>query len=123
MLVNLSNHPSKFWQKVQADTAKKEYGRIFDIDFPEISTDSSSKDIDLKAEQYFNKIVILFKEHYDPLENNAVHIMGEMTFVYKIVFKLKAHNIKCVASTTLRETKFDNDIKTSKFTFFNFREY
>ena len=53
----------------------------------------------------------------------AVHIMGEMNFTYSLVSKLKAHNIRCVASTTKRETVEENDVKISKFNFVRFREY
>ena len=53
----------------------------------------------------------------------AVHIMGEMNFTYALVNKLKANGIKCVASTTKRETVEENGVKISKFNFVRFREY
>lgn len=49
--------------------------------------------------------------------------MGEMNFTYALVSKLKAHNIRCVASTTKRETVEENGVKISKFNFVRFREY
>ena len=54
---------------------------------------------------------------------SAVHLMGEMNFTFSLVNKLKANGIKCVASTTVRETVEENGVKISKFKFVRYRSY
>ena len=53
----------------------------------------------------------------------TVHLMGEMNFTFALITKLKARGIKCVASTTQRETVEEGGVKVSKFNFVRFREY
>lgn len=50
--------------------------------------------------------------------------MGEMTFTYLVVTRLKELGIKCIASTTERKTSYSEDgTKMSEFLFVMFREY
>ena len=58
-----------------------------------------------------------------PEETNEVHIMGELTFSYCLVNKLLAEGIKCIASTTERNTETTAEGKFTKFNFVKFREY
>ena len=54
---------------------------------------------------------------------SAVHVMGEMTFCFALVARLKAAGVKCVASTTRRDATEADGVKTSRFCFVRFREY
>jgi len=49
--------------------------------------------------------------------------MGEMTFSFRLVQKLKSAGILCIASTTERITEQIGDTKTSRFEFIQFRPY
>jgi len=49
--------------------------------------------------------------------------MGEMTFTFQLVERLKAFGIRCVASTTKRVVEEDGDKRTYTFKFVQFREY
>lgn len=113
MLLNLSNHPSTSWSESQLTAAG---GKVTDLAFPQVAPDGDEAYIESLANEYLDKILKM---------NNieAVHIMGEMNFTYALVNKLKANGIKCVASTTKRETVEENGIKISKFQFVRFREY
>jgi len=113
MLLNLSNHPSSNWTEPQLAAAG---GNVVDLAFPQVAPDGDEAYIEQLANDYYNKI-----EAMSNIE--AVHIMGEMNFTYSLVSKLKAHNIRCVASTTKRETVEENGVKISKFNFVRFREY
>ena len=113
MLLNLSNHPSTSWSESQLAAAG---GKVEDLAFPQVAPDGDEAYIEQLANDYYNKI-----EAMSNIE--AVHIMGEMNFTYALVSKLKAHNIRCVASTTKRETVEENGVKISKFNFVRFREY
>jgi len=113
MLLNLSNHPSSNWTEPQLAAAG---GKVEDLAFPQVAPDGDETYIEQLANDYCNKI-----EAMPNIE--AVHIMGEMTFCYKLITKLKAHNIRCLASTTKRETVEENGVKISKFNFVRFREY
>ena len=113
MFLNLSNHPSASWSEPQLAACG---GKVVDLAFPQVAPDGDEAYIEQLANDYYNKI--------NAMSNiEAVHIMGEMTFCYKLITKLKAHNIRCVASTTKRETVEENGVKISKFNFVRFREY
>lgn len=114
--INFSNHPSNGWLKEQL-IAAKDYGEIVDMDFPNINPEFTSKMICNLADEAVNTITSYGKDI-------TVHIMGEMTFTYAVVSRLKAMNIKCVASTTERNTIITPDgKKVSEFKFVQFREY
>lgn len=62
--------------------------------------------------------------HSGTHENNAIHVMGEMTFVYQFVKQASAVGLRCVASTTERIAVDKPDgTKVSEFRFVRFREY
>lgn len=115
MLLNLSNHPSSNWTVSQLAAAGEE-SQVIDLPFPAVAPDGDEAYIESLANEYLDKIL--------KMPNiEAVHIMGEMNFTYSLVSKLKAHNIRCLASTTKRETVEENGVKISKFNFVRFREY
>lgn len=114
--LNLSNHPSEGWSEEQLSAAHQ-YGEIVDIHFPNIEPSFTSSMVNSLADDTIETIKTLG-------EDVVVHIMGEMTFTYAVVSRLKARNIKCVASTTERNTIITPDgKKVSEFKFVQFREY
>ena len=87
--------------------------------FPQVNPEDSREDIEALAEDVAKSIVE--KSHDCDV---TVHVMGEMTFVYQLVSRLKSMGIRCVASTTERIVKDNDDgTKTSEFSFIQFREY
>lgn len=118
MLINLSNHPSDLWEGKQLEAAGQ-FGEIVDIPFPQVGPEASHEDILALAEECVHAI----EEKAQDAEI-TVHVMGEMTLTYAIVSRLKEMGIRCVASTTVRNTVVDdNGVKTSVFVFTMFREY
>lgn len=116
MLVNLSNHPSGFWSEEQLAAARL-FGDIVDVPFPNIDPSSSSATVHSIADKAVGDITAM-------AEDIVVHVMGEMTFTYAVVSRLKALGIRCVASTTERKTTYSSDgTKLSEFSFVKFREY
>ncbi len=115
MLLNLTNHPSKQWSAKQYDHALALYQEVIDLPFPQISPALDSASLDILVEEYEIKI-----RQLNPL---AVHLMGEMTFAFRLVQRLKAVGILCIASTTERKTEQVGDTKTSRFEFVQFRAY
>ena len=113
MLLNLSNHPSASWSPAQLADAG---GKVTDLSFPQIDPDGDEAYIEQLANEYYNKIKAIQGV-------TTVHLMGEMNFTFALVTKLKAEGIKCVASTTKRETVEENGVKISKFNFVRFRSY
>lgn len=113
MFLNLSNHPSVLWSPEQLAAAG---GQVVDMPFPQVAPDGDEAYIESLANEYLGKILKM-----DTIE--AVHVMGEMNFTFALVTKLKASGIKCVASTTKRETIEENGVKISKFQFVKFRKY
>ena len=118
MFINFSNHPSKNWSQEQLEAAKV-YGEITDLPFPNVSPNASEKDLQSLTKQYVQKIASIGKDC-----QATVHVMGEMTFTFMVVEKLKAMGVKCIASTTERKTTYNSDgTKLSEFSFVKFREY
>ena len=115
MLINLSNHLSSTWNKIQLTTALATYNSIHDISFPPISPEMTELQITDLAQTYVKQVIAL--------QPKAVHIMGEMNFVHKCVTLLKMYDIKCIASTSEREAIEENGTKLSTFRFIQFREY
>ena len=132
MLINLTNHTSDQtrpepdrWSALQYQTAIETWGHVLDLGFPVVPPEATATEIDDLASQYLNQCVKLFGDHRNkPGESNAVHVMGEMTFTYAMVNKLRDAGIMAVASTTDREVEADSrGNKVSKFRFGQFRPY
>ena len=118
MLVNFSNHPSRYWDNRQRE-ASRCYGDIFDLPFPAVAPNSSYDQLQTISQEWVQKIMEL-----GDAKNLTVHIMGEMTFTFMVVTRLKELGIRCVASTTERKTTYNPDgTKVSEFQFVMFREY
>lgn len=122
MLINISNHPSEFWSDKQLSYANNLYGYVVDHPFPYVDPQFDSNFLDGMAVGTASIIIESIESSGD--ENNAVHIMGELVFTYKLVTLLKENGIRVIASTTEREAFEDDEgIKRSRFVFEDFREY
>ena len=117
MLINFTNHPSPLWGHAQLEAAKA-YGEIVDLPFPNISPQMSSEQVQQLADFYVDKILSKYGSDV------TVHIMGETTFTYAVVSRLKAAAVECIASTTKRLVVETSDGKrTYDFDFTKFRKY
>lgn len=115
MLLNLSNHPSAHWPENQINAAVVLFGEIKDLAFPQVEPVLDSLSLNLLVDEYVVRIA--------NLNPDAVHIMGEMTFTYRLVRQLEKRHIRCIASTTERVAEVREGIKTSIFRFVQFRDY
>ncbi len=116
MLLNLSNHNSNSWPVNQTEAAIGTYDHIKDLIFPQISAGMHEDELQRLVESYAAKVKMA-----DP---SAVHIMGEHTFTFRLVTRLKAIGYRCIASTTERLVTEDGiGNKTSSFKFVQFRDY
>jgi len=120
MLINLSNHPSTQWPNEQLQAGKC-FGDIIDLEFPVVNPMGDTVYIQLLAQECAENVKNILRSFND--QGNVVHIMGEPNLVYHIVQLLKQVDIRCLASTTTRESVENDGFKTSKFTFCQFREY
>lgn len=119
LLVNLSNHPYKDWSEDQKKAAEK-YGEIQDMAFPEIDPamkiDKIKKEI---AAAQIDEIKNMCKER-----RVTVHIMGEMSYTFYVISQLKAFGIRCICSTSERDTEdLGGGEKKVSFHFKRFRDY
>lgn len=118
LLINLSNHPYDKWTEEQKNAAK-EYGEVRDMPFPDINPDDGTEQIRKKADEYISEIIKLNAEHAV-----TVHLMGEMSFVVYAVSRLSELGIRCICSTSERDTEDLGDgEKKAKFHFKRFRDY
>lgn len=120
MLINLTNHPFLQWSDEQKQAAEQ-FGKCVDLPFPLVDPKADESDIDILTNQYLQKIIDLTQNENTKI---VVHLMGEMSFVYTLLTKLKMHNIESVASTSERVSiKLENGEKITKFNFVRFRAY
>lgn len=118
LFLNISNHPSSMWNRGQLEAAAM-YGEIVDIPFPVVAPDADSQELQILAQDCVQKILSM-----GDVNKVTVHIMGEMTFTFMVVTKLKEMGIRCVASTTERKVTYTSDgVKQTEFQFVKFREY
>jgi hypothetical protein len=115
MLLNLTNHASSQWPEKQYNQAVELYQEIVDLSFPQISPMLDTNELDTLIESYENMV--------RKINPSVVHIMGEMTFTFRLVKRLQAFGIPCIASTTERKVVESYGIKTSIFEFVQFRNY
>jgi len=133
MLLNLSNHASANWSAAQIQAAKKSFGEIRDVPFPAIAPNVDLNTIIALTQEYVHKCQAFIKpqatSNEQPATSNeppasAIHVMGEMTFVYQFVKRATAAGLRCVASTTERiAVDHPDGSKTSEFHFIRFRDY
>lgn len=116
MLLNLSNHPSSGWTTKQRQAALDEFGGIEDLSFPPISPHASLADVQELCRTYIKEI--------SARKPQAVHIMGEQTFCFHLITRLRRKNIPCIASTTERLVQtLPDGKKLTGFSFVQFRSY
>jgi len=90
MLINLSNHPLETWSEKQIEQANLQFGEIYNISFPAINPKCSAEEVIIVAHKYLNKIKEILTNHFN--KNNAVHLMGEFTFVFALASLLIEEN-------------------------------
>ena len=120
MFINLSNHNSCNWYQEQLDAAHI-YGEIVDVAFPQVDPKGDTEYYDTLVKQNVGKILELD-------QHPVVMVQGEFIFTFRIVTRLKALGIKCLAAVTRREAVESVDsegrmVKTSIFKFEQFMEY
>ena len=118
MFLNLSNHPSDNWSAEQTKAARRLYGEIVDLAFPDVDPVGDEAYIAALADECCGKVLECVR-----IQPVTVHLMGEMTLTFALLQRLQTHGIPCVASTTLRETVEEDGVKKSLFRFVKFRRY
>ena len=126
MLINLSNHPLTAWDNSQRHAAQEEYGLLADLPFPPVPANARLQEVQQKVEEYISLCQGMFDDYVQTSgisdkTRNAVHIMGEFTFVYTFVNRCRELGLICVASTTKRMVS--NNPDNSKTTYFNFVQF
>lgn len=119
LFINLTNHPSAMWTADQLAAADN-IGRIIDIPFPIVSPDATTYEIHQLADQLVADLLRMSED----VHTTTVHVMGEHTLTYALVARLREKGVKCVASTSERNTiMLPDGKKVSEFRFVQFREY
>lgn len=118
LFLNISNHPYSTWSEEQLAVARN-YGDLEEWPFPAIDADSSEKEVDALAKEHEMRIVALATRH-----KLTVHVMGELSFSFALVQRLKQRGIRCVASCSNRDVEeLEDGSRHSRFRFVRFREY
>jgi hypothetical protein len=119
MLLNLSNHPSSKWPFDQIMAANIQFDGVEDLPFPNIDPFADDFEVARLSGDYFKMITAR-----PDVSELTVHLMGEMTFSFRLINRLKKAGIPVVASTTNRTVLEEKDgKKTIQFQFIQFRNY
>jgi len=119
MLINLSNHPSASWPEHQMRMAKELFDDVVDLPFPAVDPKADEVEICSLA----NKLAVQCSNLLPETGIHAVHVMGEMTLTFSTICQLNSMGIRCVASTTDRNSYFADNKKIIEFNFVRFRDY
>ena len=118
LLINLSNHPSNKWDEAQLEAAKQ-YGKILDISFPVIDPEADEAAVEMLATSYVD-IIAKAAEN----KKTTVHLMGELTFCFALLNRLKELKYTCIASCSARNVvDLPDGRKQVDFSFVRFRIY
>ncbi|MEM6318140.1 MAG: TIGR02221 family CRISPR-associated protein [Bacteroidota bacterium] len=110
-LLNVSHHPFAHWSTAQRQLAQQQFGSVRDLAFPEVDAALSPTAFNALVEQYYRQI--------KQLRPQAVHIMGELTFTYALVRRLKGEGVVCLASVVHRQIGQSEDRTID----YDFRKY
>lgn len=118
MFINFTNHPKKNWTRRQIE-ASELYGEIIDVPFPDVSPQSTSKEVLQEAENYVEKIM-----QYEP---KFVLCQGEFCMAYHVIRLLKMRGVRVGAACSERKvTETTTESGTDKvvsYQFVQYREY
>lgn len=114
-LLNISHHPFEQWKKQQQKVAIEKYGQVMDLPFPNIAPSISAPDFEKLLATYYRKV--------KAAQPQAVHLMGEPTFTFALVQRLKNAGIPCIASVGERDVEEQGDGQVVRFSFEGFRAY
>jgi Mg2+ and Co2+ transporter CorA len=109
MLINFSNHNSSRWKEKQKQISYELFNSIVDIEFPSINPEAEADELEQLLNKTMDELLKIIDQSND--ENKAIHIMGEMTFSFRLVTKLKERGIRCIASTTERRIEERDGLK------------
>lgn len=98
------------------------FGNVVDVDFPLIDPAWDGPKVKETAREYFHRCQSLLHK-VNQTEENAIHLMGEMTFVYHFLCFAVEHGTRCVASTSRRIVRQNGQGKEVYFRFEQFRDY
>lgn len=120
MLINLTNHPSEYWNNQQRAAATEQWGGIYDYPFPAVQAQCHSADIEAMAQKVVAEVLSFAPD--------AVLCQGEMTLCFTLVRLFQKHHIPVVAAASQREVKETHQPdgsarKEAVFRFVQFREY
>lgn len=125
MFINISNHPSSRWGEDQLNAARELGGEVIDIQFPNVPSAASGRDVEYMAIDLVNDV------HFkiEGSDNTVVMVQGESTLVTTVVAMLQnICGIKVVAACSDRNVEEivldDGTVKKNViFKFIQFREY
>ena len=127
LFINLSNHPSNKWSFAQMAAAQV-YGKVIDISFPDVPAEATEEDIQEMADQCMGSLDGVMAANHCSIGEVVAMVQGEFTLTYALVTRLKEKKVPVLAACSRRDTveiaSGDGEtIKTSKFTFVQFRKY
>jgi CRISPR-associated Csx2 family protein len=106
-LVNISAFPFDEWSPTHQSLIRQEYQKVTDLLFPEDIARLNEADFQALIASYYKKILLIRPQ--------AVHVLGEITFTYGLVERLKKAGIPCFAAIWEVEEHAQANLQTANW--------
>ena len=96
MLINCTDSPSSEWTEKKLSAAKDNFGLIEDVSLPKVNDKMTDEDIDLLADESFEKIMLIFDETDEMSKPQAVFLDEYLALDIRIRERLEEIEIHCI---------------------------
>ncbi len=96
MLINCTDSPSTEWTETKLSAVKVNFGLIEDITLPKVNDKMTDEDIDLLADESFEKIMLIFDECMNNPKPDAIFLDEQLALDKRIKVRLEEIEMKCI---------------------------
>ncbi|PLX12970.1 MAG: hypothetical protein C0598_04705 [Marinilabiliales bacterium] len=103
MLVNCTESPYQEWTKEMLNNVKETYGMIVNHVLPPIDKNMTDEEIDLIAEDHYDKILTIIDEKSDKTKPDAVFLNESLKMHYRVKYFLEETHIESIDIDDFKE--------------------
>ncbi len=97
MLINCTDSPTSEWTEKKLSAAKDKFGLITDIVLPKVNDKMTAEDIDLLADESFEKIMLILDEELNNTRPDAVFLDEFRALDIRIRERLEEMEVRCIS--------------------------
>ncbi len=103
MLVNCTESPYQEWTQEMLSKVKDTYGIVVNHTLPKISKNMIDEDIDLVAEEHYEKIITIISEHSPTVTPSAVFLNDNLQMHKRVKYFLEETHIESIDIDIFKE--------------------